>query len=606
MRSSLLAAALLTGLSTPALAAEWVVEAHYPDRAALGRASLRFDHLIVDDRRGVVRVATNEDGIRALQSAGLTVGIDSAATARLAANSQRVQAARARLAAGALPILSGGGYATIPGYECFRSITGTYATMDDLAASHPDIAAVDEIGPTWQKTQDESAGFTMRAMRISNFATQAADPDRPKMVAFSSIHAREYAPAEVDTRFAEYLVNGYGVDPEATWLVDHNDFRLILLANPDARVLAEQQIYQRKNLDTINAPCDDENIFSQPGVDLNRNFPFHWNITDGNGSSSDQCSQTFRGPSVAGEPLVQGVPEPETSNLVSYVAGNCNGAGECSGGLFADRRAGSINPASGVDDGGAAPDDTSGFFVDIHSNAALVLWPWGDTFSDSPNSVALQTLGRRLAYFNDYTPQQSNELYLTDGTTVDTMYGLLGVAGFTVETDGFDFFQDCDSFDASTAPQNVAALRYAARSLHAPYRLPGGPDVGAISASTVAAGDDHVTITATIDDTHYNQGNGSQDTYAIKAANAYVDLLPWDPAAVAVALAATDGAFDAVHENVSGEVSVIGLAPGRHLLYVQGINAQTDDGTAGPPSAVFFDVPGPDADMIFSDGFEGT
>ena len=53
------------------------------------------------------------------------------------------------------------------------------------------------------------------------------------------------------------------------------------MANPDARKEAEQQIYQRKNMDDaygdVNQCGDDE--FSQFGIDLNRNFPFHWNIT---------------------------------------------------------------------------------------------------------------------------------------------------------------------------------------------------------------------------------------------------------------------------------------------------------------------------------------
>ena len=40
------------------------------------------------------------------------------------------------------------------------------------------------------------------------------------MVVFGSIHAREYTPAELLTRMAEWLVSGYGTDPEATWLVD--------------------------------------------------------------------------------------------------------------------------------------------------------------------------------------------------------------------------------------------------------------------------------------------------------------------------------------------------------------------------------------------------
>jgi len=589
MLKSLLAAAVCLVLAAPALAEEWVVEAHYPDHAALARAAARFQHIIVDDSRGVLRVATSAEGVRALEDAGLGVSIDSAATARLQANTQRVEAARNRVAAGAAPVLNGGGYATIPGYACFRSIEGTNATMEDLVASHPQIAAIDDIGPTWLKTQNASDGATMRAMRISNFATQPDDPDRPRMVVFSSIHAREYAPAEVDTRFAEYLVNGYGVDAEATWLVDHNDFRLILLANPDARVLAEEQIYQRKNMDTINGQCSDENEFSQPGVDLNRNFPFHWNITNGQGSSDDQCDQTFRGPSVAGSPRVQGAPEPETQNLVHYVAGTCDSDGNCSGGVFADHRNGPMNPSSpGGDSGEAAPDDTSGFFVDIHSNAALVLWPWGDTSSAAPNQSALRTLGRRLAYFNGYTPEQSDQLYATDGTTDDSFYGLLGVASYTIETDGADFFQDCGSFEASTAPDNVAALRYAARALHAPYTLPAGPDTISVDATSdlIAAGTP-IALTAQLDGSRFNQSNGNEPVRTIASAAAYVDALPWQSGASATALLAGDGAFDSASETATGTLDSTALTSGKHLVYVQGTDSA---GNAGTPNAALIEI----------------
>lgn len=562
--------------------AAWVVEARYPDRAALQRAAANFQHLVVDRKRGVLRVETDGDGIRALEDAGLAVAVDLAASARLNGLHAKMRQAR----------LDGGGMDSIPGFQCFRTVEETYQTMDDLVAAHQPprtrIAAIDDLGPTWKKTQNVAQGYEMRALRITNLDTVGADPDRPKMVVLGSIHAREYAPAELTTRFAEWLVNGYGSDPEATWLVDHNDFRLVLEANPDGRKLAEQQIYQRKNVDTANAPCSGTpSVSSQYGVDLNRNFPFHWNITGGEGSSGSFCSQTYRGPLKASEP--------ETQNFMNYVAGTCDAAGNCSGGVFADRRGGPMNPAGvGGDGGAAAPDDTSGFFIDIHSNAALVLWPWGDTDNGvgAPNEAALRTLGRRLAWFNGYTPEQSNELYKTDGTTDDSMYGLLGVPGFTIETDGRDFFQDCASFEGYTVPANIAALRYAARSLHATYRLPAGPDALDVSAGSdlVVAGDP-LTVSARIDGTRFNQstaGNGNPGTIrSIAGASAYVDALPWDAGALARPLVATDGAFDAGAEGVGASIDTSGLAAGRHFVYVQGVDVA---GNAGPPNAALIDV----------------
>ncbi|MGA9341777.1 MAG: M14 family zinc carboxypeptidase [Rhodanobacteraceae bacterium] len=573
MRNVVVAFSLALAFAQSASATEWVVQAHYDSRAALIRAAVHFEHLIVDAKTQTLRVDTNEDGMRALEDAGLTIEIDQIASAKLQSFYAKLEDARA----------AGHGIDSIPGFQCFRTVEETYQTMDDLVAAHPDIVAIDDIGPTWKRTQNPDEGYEMRSLRITNFDTIGNDPDRPRMVVFSSIHAREYSPAELDTRFAEWLVNNYGTDPEATWLVDHNDFRLILQANPDGRKLAEMQIYQRKNLDTINGPCSDENEFSQPGVDLNRNFPFHWNITNGGGSSGFTCDQTFRGPLANSEP--------ETENLTSYIQGTCDADGNCAGGIFADHRTGSTDPMTGGDDGGAAPNDTSGFFVDIHSNAALVLWPWGDTGSAAPNRSELRTLGRRIAYFNGYTPEQSDSLYPTDGTTDDNFYGLLGVPAFTIETNGSDFFEDCATFEGDTAPRNIEALRYAARTLHAPYELPAGPDTVSVSAEPdlVVAGDP-VMLSAHLDSSRFNQTNGTEPVRNIASAAAYIDQLPWDAGAFAYSLDPSDGAFDSPTEDVEAMLDTTGLASGRHLVYVQGTSVDDQPGT---PDAAFIEIAQP-------------
>lgn len=556
---------------------EWIIQAHYPDTASLARAARSFDHLKIDRKHHSLRVLTDQHGVDLLRAAGLeAVGVDLAGSARLHAFQNQILAVQR----------NGMSAKSIPGYACFRTVEETYSTMDALKTAHPNLVDIDEIGPTWNKTQNPATGYEMRALRITNFTTLASDPQRPAMVLFGSIHAREYGPAELTTRFGEWLVNNYGTDPEATWLVDHNDFRLILEANPDGRKIAEQQLYQRKNVDTLNGPCAGPvTAGSQYGVDLNRNFPFHWNITNGQGSSGSYCSQTYRGPVKASEP--------ETQNLVNYVAGTCNAAGECSGGVFADRRAGPMNPSTSAGDGGAAaPDDTTGFFIDIHSNAELVLWPWGDTQNPAPNQAALRTLGRRIAYFSGYTPEQSDSLYPTDGTTDDTMYGLLGVPGFTIELDGDDFFQECSAFESTTVPANLAALRYAARALHAIYQQPGGPDALAVSAgsSLVVAGDS-VLVSARIDDTRFNQSTSEEPVIGvirdIASARASIDALPWQTGANPLALAAVDGAFDSPVEDVRGTLDTTGLAAGRHLVLVQGSDVA---GTAGTPNAAQFDV----------------
>ena len=145
-------------------------------------------------------------------------------------------------------------------------------------------------------------------------------------------------------------------------------------------------------------------------------------------------------------------------------------------------------------------------------------------------------------------------------------------------------------FEALTLQKNLDALRYAARTLRAPYRLPGGPDVRDIVVTGVTEGATGwiASLQATIDDTRYSTDNGTETTFAISGARAWIDGLPWQPATDATALAASDGAFDEKTEQVEGTLDLKGIAPGRHLLYVQGINVRGGGaGTAGTPNAVF-------------------
>ncbi len=568
----------MASLALPASAAEWFVEAQYSDAAMLARTAGLFQHAIIDAERRTLRVDTDDEGIRRLREAGMDVRVDMPATAALRAFYEPV-----------------GGVSSIPGFACYRTVEETYQSIDDLVLAHPALASVEDIGPSWERTREPSQGYSMRALRVTNLDTAQLQLDRPRMVMFGSIHAREYTPAELLTRMAEWLVSAYGINARATWLVDHVDFRFVLQANPDGRKRAESGILWRKNTNVIDAPCSGTpSSFRQPGVDLNRNFPFHWNVTGGLGSSGVRCDATYRGPRLASEP--------ETRNLVAYVAGTPDADGVYRGGALPDRK---------PDDAAvAAPDDYAGLFFDVHSYSQLVVWPWGDTAAAAPNGQALQTLGRRIAWFNGYTPAQSSDpdfLYTTDGSTVDTFYGVLGAPSFTIEL-GTSFFESCTNFESSTLPLNLAALIYAARTAHAPYRLAAGPDAHSISLSPsriIAGQVKQVQVRAIIDDTRLSTVNGTQATREVSAARASFALPPGESDAIAFAMRADDGVFDSANEGVFASLPTTALAAGRHLVYVQGSTADGATMIPGAPDAVFLDVI--DAqDGLFIDGFEQT
>jgi hypothetical protein len=544
-------AALTVVLSASAECAEpnrdtVVLRVEYDRPEQLQLLGTTFGHVVVDQTTQVAMVEVDGYTAQRLKRLGFRTSIAAEQTAAV----NRAQ-----------PI--GQHSKAIGGLTCYRTVEETFAAMDALAAAHPNLVTLQDIGSSWRLTQGLS-GYPLRAIRLSNSAI--AGP-KPKLFVMSSVHAREYAPAETMTRFVEALVASYGVDPDATWMLDHHEVHALLQANPDGRKIAETQWMassgQRKNANSGFCPA------TRVGVDLNRNFPFGWNSTGGSGSSGDPCLDTFRGPAASSEP--------ETNAIANYVRS-----------IFPDARGG--NPLD------AAPDDTPGVFIDMHSYSRLVLWPWGATATVAPNGAPLQTLGRRLAWFNAYTPQQSTGLYLTDGTTIDFAYGELGVAAMVFEI-GIAFFESCGTFNSTVLPDNLRSLTYALRVAREPYRLPAGPDVRNVSISPdLVVRGESATLQATIDDTRFSTVSAPpnpviQPQHAIVEAQAYVATPPWSAGAAAIALAPSDGNFNTSIETVGGNLATANLPAGKHLVYVRGKDANGDTARAlGPVSAGFLRI----------------
>jgi len=525
---------------SPAIPSEggdaWVVRAYYDDHEQLEALTAWRSPWEVHPNEQYVVLDVSPDEYQRLLDAGFRLEIDTRLTARL--NQPNVR----------LPGQTTG----IPGYPCYRTVEETFATAEDIVAAHPDLATWIDIGDSWAKTENPASGYDLWVLRLSNAAVPGP---KPKLFVMSSVHAREYTPAELATRFAEYLVAQYGEDPDVTWILDYHEIHLLLQANPDGRKRAESGLSWRKNVN--NNYCSDTN---SRGVDINRNFEFYWHGCGNEScSSGNECSEVYRGPSAASEP--------ETQAVQDYLRAN-----------FPDLRENALDAA--------APITATGVFLDIHSYSELVMWSWGFTSEVSPNGPALQALGRKMAYFNGYSPVQAVELYPTDGTTDDFAYGELGLAAYTFEL-GTSFFQDCATFESTILPGNLPSLLYAARVARAPYRIPAGPDALSVTLSKagVVAGEP-VTIAATLDDTRYNNQEGVAPTQTVVAAEYYIDVPPWVTATTSISypLAASDGAFDASVEAVAATLDTTGLSMGRHMVFVRGRDA---DGNWGPFSAGF-------------------
>lgn len=516
----------------------WVVRAYYADRQMVNDLAAWLEPWEVHHDEGYLVVAVDSAAYDRMIEAGFRLEIDHYLT-------EKLNQPHAML----LGQTSG-----IPGFPCYRTVEETFATAQQIVAAHPHLATWIDIGDSWEKTDPGgNPGYDMWVLRLTNSAIPGP---KPKLFVMASVHAREYATAELATRFAEYLVQNYGADADVTWLLDYHEIHLLLQANPDGRKIAEAGDLWRKNTNANYCfPTSNDR-----GADLNRNFEFQWGCCGG--SSGAECAETYRGP----EP----VSEPETLAIQNYVRSQ-----------FPDQR----------DDGLGipVPDDATGVFLDLHSWGQLVLWPWGFVDTPAPNGTALQTLGRKFAYYNEYEPEQAYSLYLTDGTTDDFAYGDLGLAAYSFEL-GTWFFEPCDIFENAIMPGNLPALLYAAKVVRTPYQTPAGPDALNLSVSPqgVLPGE-WVTLTATIDDSRYNHAYGSEPAQEIAAAEYYVDVPPWVtfPSPVAHPMIAADGAFDQPVEEVEASLDTTALSRDQHILFVRGQDA---DGHWGAVSAVFVNL----------------
>ena len=521
-----------------------VVRVWFADRSQVDAVAAWTEPWEVRYDQGFMVLGVDADGFARLVAAGLSLEIDEERTSRLCAPFKRLE----------------GQTEGIPGYPCYRTVEETFADALALTIAYPNLAQLVDIGDSWEKgTAGGLPGYDMLVLKLGNSAVPGtptgSDPPhgKPRVLVTSAIHAREYATTELMVRFAEQLLAGYGTDADATWLIDEHEIHLLLYTNPDGRKHAETGVLWRKN--TNENYCGPTS--QSRGADLNRNFEFQWGCCDG--SSGYECDELYRGPLPASEPEVLAVQ--------AYARA-----------IFPDQRAPDLEAA--------APEGSTGVYFDIHSYGRLVMWPWGFTPTYAANNAALQTFGRRLAWFNGYEANQSIGLYPTDGTTIDFAYGDLGVAGYTFEL-GTDFFQDCDSFEAAILPDNLESLRYAAKVARTPYLTPGGPVVTEVNVGgvTVVAPGEPVTFNARIDDSRFSTINGPEPVQAIAAASAYLDAPPWRNGAVATPMSPADGSFDAPQEWVAVSVDTTGLAYGRHTLFATGRDAS---GAWGTTSAAFF------------------
>ncbi len=460
-------------------------------------------------------------------------------------------------------------------YGGYRTVAEHYQHLDDLAATYPNLVTVVDYGDSWRKLNNLPNGHDLKAICITakQVGDCALDPNsaKPRFVLQAAIHARELTTSELAWRWMDELTSKYGINTQITELLNYTELWVIPVVNPDGRYIVEtggnSPYTQRKNLhDYASGACSSPpSDFSQQGVDLNRNANFQWG---GAGTSTSLCNLTYRGPSAASEP--------EEYFLEAFLAQ-----------LFPDSRPDDLTTA--------APLDTRGVFLTLHTYSDLSLLPWGWGTQDAPNEPGLRSLAFRFSYYNGYETGQPGEvLYNASGATDDWVYGHLGVPGFTFEVGPQSgscsgFFPAYSCQDGTFWPLNKPAFLYAASVARQPYAWSLGPTPSNASVDMVSVdAGTPVTLTALANDDAYgNNGVARPSAQTIAAAEYSIDTPPWANGSAPYSMSAADGTFSSTSEYLEATVDTSELTEGRHTLWVR---AQDSAGNWGPPAPVWLTI----------------
>ena len=541
-----------------------VLRVYFRGEAERIAISQEYGHEALPTPGGYLLILADRPAYDSLRARGLRVEIDVDAT---------YQAQQ--------PIPFGGNGDTF--FNGYHTVEEMQQFLDAKVAARPTLAQKVDIGNSWCKTHPGQCtqpntynGYDIWAMRVTN---QSIPGPKPVFWFNAGLHSREIVPPELAMLYISWLLDGYDTNADARYLVDHHEIWIVPMSNPDGHHIVEAgtptPYTQRKNADKDDG-CTGwpPQSGSQFGTDLNRNFPFMWGCCGG--SSGSPCNLTYRGPAQGSEEETQAI-----SGKVRE--------------LIPDQRGPKLTDA--------APLTTTGVFLDMHSAAALNLYPWGQTFDLAPNNDDLRNIAKHLnspdVGGNGYETYQSVGLYPTDGASDDWAYGERGPAAFTVELlSGNTFFPPTTTiaidWDANRNP-----LIHLSKIAQAPYLLTRGPDTSNVASTpmTVTQGTP-AALTASINyDWSLVNPSGTPtvepNTYLqnVAAAEYYVDTPPW-AGGTPLPMQAADGNFDSPTELVQVSVPTGSLASGRHVLLVRGRGVNDYEGhqSWGTLSAAFLDV----------------
>ncbi len=252
------------------------------------------------------------------------------------------------------------------GYHTYKEVE---AVLDSMHELYPSLTTAKiDIGHSLEDS-------VIWAFKISD--NPIVDEDEPEVFFNGLIHAREPAGMEVLLYFMWYLLDNYGTDSQATFLVDNRELWFVPVVNPDGYCYNQYTNPSgggmwRKN----RRNCGGEDW----GVDLNRNWGYMWGY-DNSGSSPYCSDETYRGTGPFSEPTTQVMRD------------------------FINSRNFTMS-------------------LDNHTYGEWLLYPWGYDYIYTPDHNLFVAIAGSMAVFCGYVPTTCWEaMYPVNGGSFDWEYG---------------------------------------------------------------------------------------------------------------------------------------------------------------------------------------
>ncbi|TME82899.1 MAG: zinc carboxypeptidase, partial [Chloroflexi bacterium] len=322
-----------------------------------------------------------------------------------------------------------------PSYDSrYHNYPEMVAEIKATEAAYPSLVHVFSIGKSYQ-------GRDIWAAKVSDNVN--VDESEPEVFIDALHHAREHLTTEQALYLLRMLTHEYATSSTVRNLVNSREIWIVFAVNPDGfeyDLTGNPYRAWRKNRQPNTGS-------SYVGTDLNRNYDYHWGCCGGSSGSTSSLTYRGRAPFSA----------PETRVIRDFVK-------------------------SRVIDGR----QQIKVHIALHTNDELILWPYGYTTKNIPidmtteDYTGLVALGKGMASRNGYKPEQSSDLYVSDGDETDWMYGRYRIFSYTWELypkDQPTVWQDHyppDEVIARETSRNRAALLYAISAASCPYSG-GGP-----------------------------------------------------------------------------------------------------------------------------------